>query len=227
MTKQTVVRRLAIVEDQRSYAEALTLALDLTDDLRVVSTSKTCEEGFRAIAAHPPDLAVIDYRLQGSTANGVGLAKQLRAHEHAAIASIPIVILTSYPAPQVIRHASEVPNVSIVSKHSRIVEIAAVFRASINGTSSLAATPVDPYHLSAAELEALEFLAQGQSAASISRELCLSLHAIRARIRGILQKMSVSSQLEAVSLATSAGLVAPPMTRCQSKPVGASLSSDG
>ncbi len=222
-----MVRRLAIVEDQRSYAEALTLALDLTDDLRVVSTSKTCEAGFRAIVANPPDLAVLDYRLQGSNTNGMELAQQLRMHEHAAVASIPIVILTSYPAPQVIRHASEVPNVSIVSKHSRISEIVAVFRSSINGASSLTAPPLDPYHLSAAELEALEFLAQGHSAASISRELCLSLHAIRARIRGILQKMNVSSQLEAVSLATSAGLVAPPMSRRREQPIGTLVAGDG
>ena len=68
----------------------------------------------------------------------------------------------------------------------------------------------DPYSLTPAEMEVLEYLAAGLNASVISNELCLSVHAIRARIRGLLTKTESSSQLEAVAKATRAGLVVPP-----------------
>lgn len=48
------------------------------------------------------------------------------------------------------------------------------------------------------------------TATEIAEQLCLSVHAIRARIRGLLQKTFSTSQLEAVTKATRAGLVVPP-----------------
>jgi len=202
--------RIVVVDDQRSFAEALKLALGLTDDLRVVGLEQSAEKGLTLVESLRPDLLVTSYRLTGAV-TGLDLAKQLREHERATDERrIPIVLLTAYAAPAVIRRAREVADTAVLSKRSPITEIVSGLRRSVDGGPAVGVSVEDPYSLSPAELEVLEFLSMGFNAASIASELHLSVHAIRARIRGLLTKTASSSQLEAVAKATRAGLVVPP-----------------
>jgi DNA-binding NarL/FixJ family response regulator len=84
------------------------------------------------------------------------------------------------------------------------------FRSAIAGDVTFDENPPDDGGLTVAELEVLELLGQGRQAAQIADELYLSLHAIRARIKTMLRKLDVSSQLEAVAKATRMGLIVPP-----------------
>ena len=54
--------------------------------------------------------------------------------------------------------------------------------------------------LTAREREILELLAQGERAAVIAEEACVSLSTVRSQIRSILTKLEVNSQLEAAAL---------------------------
>lgn len=203
---------MALVDDQRAFAEALTLALELSDDLRVVCTAATADAGYEAIVAARPDLVVLDYRLQGHP-TGIDLARRIRAstgRETPGLSTIPMVMLTGYPAPKVHRDAQEVDASSVLSKDLPISDIVNAFRAAIAGERWISAANADPLGLTPAEVEVLEFLVLGMNAAEIARTLNLSLHAIRARIKSTLRKMDVTSQLEAVARATSLGLVVPP-----------------
>ncbi len=204
--------RVALVDDQRAFAEAVTLALELTDDLRSVCTAANADDGFEAIASSRPDLVVLDYRLQGA-ASGIDLARRIRSAdetEYPGLNATPIVLLTGYPAPVVIREGVKVGVAAVLSKDLPIADIIRVFRRAIAGEPCGTAITEDPFGLTKGETEVLEYLARGMNAAEIARDLCLSLHAIRARIKGTLKKMDVSGQLEAVALATSLGLVVPP-----------------
>jgi len=202
--------RLVIVDDQRSFAEALKLALGLTDDLRAVGLEQSAEDGYALIEGTRPDLVVTSYRLTGAV-TGLDLAKRLRDAERSAVRPFtPIAILTAFAAPAVIRRARELPNVVVLSKRSPITEIVSGLRRAVDGGPPMGVVAADPYSLTPAEMEVLEYLAAGLNASVISNELCLSVHAIRARIRGLLTKTDSSSQLEAVAKATRAGLVVPP-----------------
>ena len=202
--------RLVIVDDQRSFAEALKLALGLTDDLRAVGLGQNAEDGFALIENARPDLIVTSYRLTGAV-TGLDLAKRVRESERSDVRPFtPIAILTAFAAPAVIRRARELPNVVVLSKRSAITEIVSGLRRAVDGGPPMGVIAEDPYSLSPAEMEVLEYLAAGLNASTIASELCLSVHAIRARIRGLLTKTESSSQLEAVAKATRAGLVVPP-----------------
>ena len=122
----------------------------------------------------------------------------------------PIAILTAFAAPAIIMRARELPNVVVLSKRSAITEIVSGLRRAVDGGPPMGVIADDPFSLSPAEMEVLEYLAAGLNASTIASELCLSVHAIRARIRGLLTKTESSSQLEAVAKATRAGLVVPP-----------------
>lgn len=202
--------KLVVVDDQRSFAEALKLALGLTDDLRVVGIESDAAGGLALVSSIQPELIVASYRLVGAV-TGLDLARQVRESERSnEQGPTPIVILTAFPAPAVVRRAREIPGVAVLSKRSPITEIVSGLRRSADGGPSVGIMVDDPYALSPAELEVLEYLASGYSASLIAAELHLSVHAIRARIRGLLTKTSSSSQLEAVAKATRAGLVVPP-----------------
>lgn len=207
----TRVSRLVLVDDQRAFTDALTLALSLTGDLRVVAADVDAETGFRSIEAAQPDLVVTDYSLRGR-ATGIDLARRVREAERDSdrLGAVPIIILTAFPAPTVARQAQELSSLTVLSKRSPVTEIVAALRRAVSGDYAEPAVVSDPFGLSPAELEVLDFLAAGSTATTIAEELCLSVHAIRARIRGLLTKTNSTSQLEAVSKATRAGLVVPP-----------------
>lgn len=203
--------RIVLIDDQRAFTDSLTLALSLTGDLRVVAADVDAASGLRSIEAAQPDLIVTDYRLCGQ-ATGIDVARSVRIGEGRISVDgvIPIVILTAFPAPTVARQAQELSGVTVLSKRSPITEIVAGLRRAITGEYTAPAVAPDPFSLSPAELEVLDFLAAGMTATTIAEVLCLSVHAIRARIRGLLTKTQSTSQLEAVTKATRAGLVVPP-----------------
>jgi len=205
------VSRIVLIDDQRAFTDALTLALSMTGDLRVVAADVDAEQGFRSVEAAHPDLVVTDYRLNGR-ATGIDLAKRVRDAEAMTSSSniVPIVVLTAFPAPAVARQALELQGASVLSKSSPVTEIVASLRQSVMGVCSDPVVVFDPFSLSPAELEVLELLASGMTAALMAEQLCLSVHAIRARIRGLLTKTHSTSHLEAVTKAVRAGLVVPP-----------------
>ena len=98
----------------------------------------------------------------------------------------------------------------MVSKQAPITDVVRGLRSAVRGDRVFLGVNVDPFGLSRAETEVLEALVQGGTATSIAEDLHLSVHAIRARIRGVLVKTNSSSQLEAVSKTIALGVVAPP-----------------
>ncbi|MFT7597574.1 MAG: DNA-binding NarL/FixJ family response regulator [Acidimicrobiales bacterium] len=222
LTTSQHVSRVSLVDDHRLFAEALTLALELSSDLRVTSNSIDAPTGFDAIVQTQPDVAVVDYRLKGSD-TGVDLARRIRAaegRESAWLARLPIVLLTGFPTPGVLRTAATLDGVSVLSKDSPIVDIVAALRAVLVGTALTAMPEQNSFGLTRGELEVLEFLSTGLNASEISRTLCVTIHAVRARIKTTLKKLDVNSQLEAVAIATRRGIVVPPQSDQRSKGVG-------
>lgn len=212
MSADPRLARVVVIDDQRSFAESLTLSLSLSEDMRVVGTAQNESEGYDLILATGPDLAVIDYRLS-ATANGLDLAKRIREHSDATgpdIANTPILILTGFAVPQVVRGAQELEAVQVISKNDSLSALVAAFRLALNGdVISMPDTEIAA-GLTKAELEVLELLGQGLQVAAIAETLVLSVSAIRSRIRSVLRKLDVTSQLEAVAQGTAMGLLVPP-----------------
>ena len=208
---KTRFARVAFIDDERTFAEAMALALQRTEDMRIVCTAPCAITGFAAVERVRPDLVVVDYRLQGAQ-TGVDLARKIRHCETTLRMKhrMPIVLLSAYSAPRVLRDAGDIAGMSILSKEMRLRDILDGFRRALAGHESSGVTSDVPHGLSPAEIEVLEYMALGRNATEMARELCVSVHAIRARIKGTLRKMGASNQLQAVAMASSLGLVVPP-----------------
>lgn len=178
----------------------------MTPDLQVAGQASDRQSGQDIVLAVQPDLVVTDYRLPGAD-TGIACATYLRENGFVA----PIVVLTGYPAPQVLREASGLTNITVMSKDLPILELIDGFREMIDGHQPKATgAPGPKVELSSGELEVLELLNQGVAPADIAEQLFLSLHTIRARIKSLLRKLDANSQLEALATATRLGLLVPP-----------------
>lgn len=201
-----------LFEHQRSYSDALRLALDITEDLRVVVSDGDPELAPQLVTELGIDLVVTsNLPLPGWPA--LSIAAKLRARGDGGRKQspcVPILILTAYPTPWLVDAAKTYSNVSVVSKQAPITDVVRGLRSAVRGDRVFLGVNVDPFGLSRAETEVLEALVQGGTATSIAEDLHLSVHAIRARIRGVLVKTNSSSQLEAVSKTIALGVVAPP-----------------
>lgn len=206
--RATEAAAIAIIDDQIAFAEALGLAISLTPDLAVAGRAPDADSGFDLVMSVRPDLAVCDYRLPG-TESGIDCAGRLRA----AGFGEPIMILTGYPAPQVRREAESVSGpILVLSKDHSIQEIVTNFRSLISGESVGIGDHDEAaaHSLSDGELVVIEMMNNGYSAAEMAEQLHLSLHTIRARIKSMMRKLHVNSQIEAVARATRLGIVVPP-----------------
>ena len=205
---------IVVIDDQLAFAEALGIAVSLTDDLSVVGRAPDAASGVDLVLGEGPDLVVCDYRLPGD-ASGVDCARALREAGHAG----PIVILTGYPAPQVHRESAGIPgaDVRVLAKDQPIQAIVQSFREAVaghdapgTGTRAAGAGAAPDVLLTDAELEVLEMINAGMTAAEIASQLFLSLHAVRSRIKSTLRKLDASSQIEAIATATRMGILVPP-----------------
>ncbi len=196
--------RVAIVDDDVAFAEALGLAMSLTPHLEVVGRAHESTEAHELVLAARPDLVVCDYRLQDS-ATGIDTARRLRRDGY----DRPIVILTSYLAPQVRREVETIPRTVAMSKREQITTLITNFGRVASGTYT---APLDEpaMALTEVELEVLELVNAGKAAAQIAQELHISVHTVRSRLKSLMRKLDVSSQGEAVAEATRLGLLVPP-----------------
>jgi len=199
-------------ETQRSYVDALRLAFDLTADLRIISVERDLDAGLERVEELSPDL-VIAAHSPGSYYSGLEVVERLRGDHGSSTSALPVAILTSFPTPGIASEAKGHRGVSVLSTARPVTDLVTCLRCVIRGEQMFLGIQKDPFGLTRAEMEALELLTQGFNAQAMADQLHLSVHAIRARIRGVLQKTDSTSQLESVAKAVSSGIVAPPLQR--------------
>ena len=201
--------RIVMVDEHRSFAETLQIALSRSSNMRIVGIEDTATSGMRRIRRLRPDLVIASHRLNGST-SGLELAEELRTFERLdGRATTPFVLLSSFVTPSLIRKATAIHKTMVLSKRSGLDEVLCELQSAVLRGRSAGAQVSDPFQLTPSQQEVLDYLALGLSPAQIAEEVGVSVHAIRARIRGLLVKTNSASQLEAVVVGTRAGLVCP------------------
>ncbi len=205
---------IVMFESQRSYVDALRLALDITEDLRISWCEQDLEAGLKRVEEQPPEVVVAGHRPCAGYADLdiIDRIREEEAERRRQSSPVPIVLLTAYPTPGLALAVKKQARVSVVSKECPVTDIVRILRSVVSGDDHFVGVNADPFGLSPAEFEVLERLVQGYTAGAIADELHLSVHAIRARIRGLLTKTKATSQLESVSRSIAAGVVAPPVS---------------
>jgi two-component system response regulator DesR len=109
--------RVALVEDNKVFREALELLLELRPDVQVVASVEHANDIVSLCREHEPDVVVIDYRLPGL--DGVEATTALRL----ACPEVAVLCLTASANPREMEAMQEAGAVACMSKDEQLDEI--------------------------------------------------------------------------------------------------------
>lgn len=199
--------KVLVVDDHRSYAEALSLAISIEPGFESIGSVPDVESAIQAVLAERPDVVVIDWQLP--LVDGVeGIRRILVADPR-----VKLVMITGH-ADASLRKLSALAGASaFLAKESSIAEIVQAVRDSVTGDAFIDVTTdanvdtVSALSLTPREIEVLYLLAKGRDTPTIAASLFLSVHTVRGYVKEVLRKLGAHSQLEAVAVARRAGLL--------------------
>ena len=206
--------RTVVVDDHRLLAQSIAISLRQEGVDCSVATLAPPEELLAAVLAEDPDVVLLDLDLGPETGDGVGLVAPLTR------AGCRVVLVTGSTDTVRLATALEDGAVGVLAKTEPIEVLLEAARAAGRGErvlgqeqewalrddarTRLAArnAALDPFtRLTEREAQVLRCLARGQSVATIAARSYLAEATVRTHVRGVLTKLGVGSQLEAVALA--------------------------
>ena len=199
--------RVLLADDEHLIRGALAALLDLEEGISVVAQVGSGDEVAPAIAAHGPDVAVLDIEMPG--ADGLAVAEQL----HAAGARCAVCILTSFGRPGYLRRAMAAGVRGFVAKDAPTQELAAAIRKIHGGGRYLdaelaaGAMAAGDNPLTEREREILRLTGTGTGTARIAAALHLSEGTVRNYLSTAMAKLNESNRLAAVRAAEQMGWI--------------------
>jgi len=210
------------------FRRGLALVLEPEPDVEVVGEAADTDAAVASAAELRPDVVLMDLRMPGG--GGIEATRRIRAADPA----VRVIALTVSDDDGDLFEAVKVGAVGYLLKEVSIEEVADAVRAIGRGESLLsqamtaklltgfsdlarradgrpAAFAVAPGkgNLTDRELQALRGIARGLSNRSIAEELGIAENTVKNHVRGVLEKLGVTSRTEAALYAVREGLVDP------------------
>lgn len=205
---------VVVVDDHRTFAELLALALEAEPDLNCAGVAATVGQGLALVDRLRPGVVMMDVQIGDE--DGIAATEELVRR----YPGIRVVILTAHASRAVLNRASDAGACALLPKDGSLAEMLATVRTARRGGLVVhpellrrivaTARPVAKDNLpplTRREQEVLELLAEGLDARSVAKKLSISLHTCRGYIKSLLLKLEAHSQLEAVAIANRNGLI--------------------
>ena len=187
--------RILLAEDVDLVAEAFEALLSTEPSFEVVARVSRGDLVLRAVAAHRPDLVLMDVDMPGAT--GIEATAQLRGKGYRG----RILLLTAIQA-----GAN-----GYLLKTTTGARLMSSIRAVMGGHTAIdpdlaaEALRVGPCPLSERELEVLRLIADGSSTSEAAKQLCLSQGTVRNYLSAVMTKLDATSRIQAIETARSQG----------------------
>jgi len=220
--------RIAIVEDDGPYRDAVAALFELAGGFGVAAQFSRADDALAAARAAqadgvPWDLVLMDIEMPGI--DGIAATSALKQ----VLPAVPVVMLTAFEDPERILAAIRAGADGYLLKRSDPSDILEEVRSIAAGGSPLTpsvarsilahvrtetpavATVPKPasteWNLSEREMDVLRKLVEGLSYKQIADALCVSIDTVRTHLRHVYRKMQVHSAGEAISRAIKSGVV--------------------
>jgi DNA-binding NarL/FixJ family response regulator len=209
--------RVLCVDDQRMFADAVRLALDLEPGMSCTGQAASVAEATAMAAADPPDVVLLDVDLPGEM-NGIEGTLQLRRVAPTA----RILILTGYADTELLAGAAEAGAAGFLPKEIGLRELMAAIRRVIHedvyvdaATLLRVLRQIDrtapshglPVPLTPREQDVLALMGTGMDVNRIAKELGVRVSTCRGYVKAIMGKLDAHTQLEAVVTAARRGIL--------------------
>ncbi|OMC31162.1 DNA-binding response regulator [Mycobacterium sp. GA-1841] len=210
---------VVLVDDQDLVRSGLRRILRRKDGFAIVAECADGDEVPDAVAAHRPDVVVMDLRMK--RVDGIEATRQLTAD-----GGPPVLALTTFNDDELLSGALRAGASGFVLKDSSAEELIRAVRAVAQGDSYLdpavTARVLSTYRksaeprrsaavgdLTARELDVLTLIAKGRSNTEIAEELSISGLTVKSHIGHIFIKLDLRDRAAAIIHAYDTGLVAP------------------
>lgn len=212
--------RVLVCDDHAVFRRGLGMVLETTDGVEVVGEAADTAEAVAASQELTPDVVLMDLRMPGG--GGIEAIRQISGSSP----SVRFIVLTVSDEDQDLFDAVKAGAVGYLLKEVSIEEVGEAVLAVAAGESLLSpamtakllggyadlakqgsvrtAGPIGD--LTHRETEALRGIARGLSNRAIAAELGIAENTVKNHVRGVLEKLHVSSRTEAALLAVREGL---------------------
>jgi DNA-binding NarL/FixJ family response regulator len=215
--------RVLIVDDDALVRAGLTMILSSAAEVRVVGEAADGAEVTDAVAAHRPDVILMDIRMPRM--DGLAATEAVRRRADAP----EVIVLTTFDADEFVLRALRAGASGFLLKDTPPVEIVQAVLRVARGEATLSPTvtrqliahvagpdPADGTgrrrslhlldRLSEREREVALALGQGRSNAEISAELFMSVATVKAHVSRLLTKLELNNRVQVALLVHDAGL---------------------
>lgn len=220
VAEQRAPIKVLIVDDQRTFGEALQLALAKEQDMQVVDVVTDGTSAVRAVSQHRPDVILMDVAMPGMS--GIDATRRIKEADPEA----HVLILSGYEDELLLGRAVQAGALGLLRKTEAVVDVAETVRQASRGErihdqgeiegalrrlrhrrDQDASAEQRLGRLTPRELEILQAMARGRTPDAIAQELNMSPHTLRTHTQNIITKLGVHSKLEALVLAIRHGRV--------------------
>jgi DNA-binding NarL/FixJ family response regulator len=211
--------RVLVVDDHRTFADTLVMALSAQEGMQCVGAAYTAVEALALARRTTPDAVVMDVRLGGSDEDSDGISVLASLTEE--LPALAAVVLTAYVDRRLMERAAVAGACCLLRKDGTFQDLLDGLRTARPGSfvvapellHTLVAQRPAPKprpaagRLTAREADVLAGLVAGLDAAAVAAELGITLHTCRSYIKNVLVKLGAHSQHQAVAIAVRDGLV--------------------
>jgi DNA-binding NarL/FixJ family response regulator len=217
-----------VVDRERAVAQAVARRLDGEHGLMVVGSAHTAIGAIRAAARDHPDVIVFDEGVvDGDLAEVLGRLLGDPSDTHTRV-----VVTSEGKDPRRAFESIRAGASAFVSKADGVDDMIGTIVGVASGETRIAPSmlsevldrfrrrarteerPAPPLpHLTLREREVLEYLTSGLDRTQTARRLGVSVHTVRTHLQSIFAKLEVHTSVEAVSVASRAGLLGPSAAR--------------
>ena len=205
--------RVLIVDDHKVVRDGIRFMLSDASDIEIVGEADSAEAMFEIIDADPIDVVLLDIRMGGMT--GLDALGRIASD----YPQVSVLMLSMHDQPGYVRRAIELGASGCLLKSSGRDEILAAITAVAEGETYIQGSLMEPLladvtgiprrtgTLSPREQQVLQLIANGSENKQIARELRLSEATVKTYIRGVFDRLEVSSRAEAVAVGLRIGVI--------------------
>jgi two-component system, NarL family, nitrate/nitrite response regulator NarL len=201
--------RLVICDGNRILGEALAAALEACDHEVTAVAATGAEDCIAAVAAHRPDICMLDVHLPGPE-DGLAVIGKIGA----SWPGTAIVILSSLSDPAIWARIKGTGVAGILRKDRSVSEIADALHVISRGKPVFDAAPAQKAPRPAAapalrprEAEVLRRITAGQHTQQMAYEMNIAVGTLRTYVKNVFTKLGVHSRLEAAAVASRLNLL--------------------
>ncbi|MCL1601573.1 MAG: response regulator transcription factor [Actinomycetia bacterium] len=205
--------RILIVDDHKVVRDGVRFMLSDTPEIEIVGEADSAEAMFDIVSSEPVDVVLLDIRMEGMT--GLDALGRMASE----FPQVRVLMLSMHDQPGYVRRAIELGASGYLLKSAGRDEVLAAISSVSEGGTYIQASLMEPLladatgvsrqtgRLSPREQEVLQLIADGSENKQIARHLGLSEATVKTYIRGVFDRLDVSSRAEAVAVGLRIGII--------------------